>query len=187
MKIKLLEAHDRLQHLIKDQSDSISQGCEDCLKKNPLSLRLQSKSPYIYIYAHPRTHIDGVTKVIYWQPRLGKPKSQTNSYLFRAISNSDSLEICWMLPPREMWDQYKKGNVTEHETVRWSIDQFLHNREELDRPFEDDLPKDRIDYIYREIASEMDYEKGMDKMMGRVYEPKQEILEESSSFFSTDS
>jgi len=181
MKVKILEAHDRLKYLLKDQSDVLSQGCEDCLKRNDLSLRLQSKSKYIYIYAHPRTHENGVDKVMYWQPRLGKPKSQTNSYLFRALSNSDDLEICWMIPPREMWDQYKLGNVTEHKTVLWSINQFRDNREDLDRPFPDDHCKERIDQIYREIAMEIDYEKGVNKMMNRLYDSTQETSGESST------
>ena len=34
MKINRLEAHDRLQYLIKDQSEVVQQGAEDCLKKN---------------------------------------------------------------------------------------------------------------------------------------------------------
>ncbi len=55
MKILRLDAHDRLEHLKKDQSNTITQGCEDCLKKNPDSLALQSHCHYVYIFAHPRT------------------------------------------------------------------------------------------------------------------------------------
>lgn len=164
MKINRLETHDRLEHFKKDQSLNISQGAEDCLKKNDLSLRLQQYSPYIYLFAHPRTADDGYTKRMIWQPRLTKPKAQTNSYLFRAESNSDKVEICWLIPPREMWDQYNKGNVTEHELVRWSIAQFIGNRENLESPDPDDLYDTKINWIYEKIAMELDQEYRMDNL-----------------------
>ena len=107
MKVNVLEAHDRLKHLIKDQSANIFQGAEDCLKKNPLSLAIQEKSPYLYIFAHPRTADDGVNKRLFWQPRLSIPESQSNSYLFRAISHTDLIEVVWMIPPKELWGQLK--------------------------------------------------------------------------------
>lgn len=152
MKIERLETHDRLEHFVKDQSLNIAQGASDCLKRNSLSLMLQEKSPYIYIFAHPRTADDGVTKRMLWQPRLTKPKAQTNSYLFRAESNTDILEVCWLLPPREMWEQYKKGNVTENEIVLWSIDQFINNRKKLEENDPKDLSENIIKRIYLEIG-----------------------------------
>lgn len=138
MKLNRLETHDRLQHFIQDQSQTIWQGAEDCLKKNPDSLRLQEKSHYIYLFAHPRTDDDGVTKRFLWQSRLSKPKPQTNSYLFRAKSKTDIIEICWLLPPQELWKQYQKGNVTHHPIVLWSIDQFINNRKKLEEADPDD-------------------------------------------------
>lgn len=154
MKINRLETHDRLLEFQKDQSDNISQGVEDCLKRNPDSLILQRKCPYIYIFAHPRTADDGVTKRMLWQPRLTKPQPQENSYLFRAISNSDLLEICWMLPPKEMWDQYKKGNVTENEWVIWSIEQYKTNIKQLSKPDPDDLTEERAKILYQSFLNE---------------------------------
>jgi hypothetical protein len=165
MKLDLFEAHDRLKHLRQDQAAVINQGCEDCLKKNPLSLALQEKSPYIYIFAHPRTADDGVTQKLYWQPRLEKPKAQTNSYLFRATSHTDNLEVCWLLPPRELWPQYRKGNVTESEWVTWSIYQFQYKRAELEKAFEDDFSRDRVKQIYIQIASEMDEQNKLKKLI----------------------
>lgn len=161
MKIDKLETHDRLLHLKKDQALNIAQGAEDCLKKNTLSLALQQYSPYIYLFAHPRTADDGFTKRMIWQPRLTKPKSQTNSYLFRAVSHSDEIETCWLLPPRDMWTQYQKGNVTEHELVLWSIDMFTHHRNTLEASYEQDLSEEQAKNIYRRIAQEMDEEKRM--------------------------
>src|SRR4029077_671890 len=159
MKIHKLDAHDRLLHLQKDQALNLSQGAEDCLKRNDLSIRLQQYSPYIYIFAHPRTHDDGVTKRMIWQPRLTKPVAQTNSYLFRATSNSDNMEICWLLPPREMWDQYKKGYIAQSEWVSWSIQQFLYNRKQLEEPFTEDLLDETAKNIMIKIALEIDEEK----------------------------
>jgi len=163
MKINRLETHDRLLHLQKDQALNISKGAQDCLNQNPLSIAFQQRSHYVYLYAHPRTSEDGITKRMIWQPRLSKPSANTNSYLFRAQSNTDILEICWLLPPRETWNQYKKGNVTEHEYVLWSIDQYMRNRVEMEKPFKDDLSEEQIKNIYIRVASEMDEEKLMMK------------------------
>jgi hypothetical protein len=167
MKLNRLETHDRLGHFKEDQAINIFKGAEDCLKKNRLSIGLQQYSPYLYIFAHPRTADDGVTKRMLWQPRLTKPKSQTNSYLFRVISNTDQLEICWLLPPREMWAQYFKGKVTEYELVIWSINQFLNHRNILDTPDPEDLNDERVRQIYITVATEIDQENKMEKIYGR--------------------
>jgi len=164
MKIDRLEAHDRLLFFKKDQEATINQGIEDCLKRNPLSLALQRRSPYIYIFAHPRTAEDGVTKRMLWQPRLSRPSPQTNSYLFRVQSNTEDIEICWMLPPREQWTQYKKGNVTENDIVNWSIAQFTNHREDLAAPYADDFSQERINAILTDIAREIEEEAIMKKM-----------------------
>jgi hypothetical protein len=166
MKINTLETHDRLISLKKDQAINISQGIEDCLKKNSLSLALQAYSPYIYIFAHPRTLEDGATKVMYYQPRLTKPEAQTNSYLFRAQSNTDIVEVCWLLPNDEIWGQHKKGNVTESETVQWSIAQFKTNKKTLERPDPEDLSDEKIRDIYNQIKFSSKNEKLMSKLYG---------------------
>lgn len=154
MKINRLETHDRLQHFVKDQSVNIFQGAEDCLKKNPDSLAIQEKSPYIYLFAHPRTSDDGLSKRMLWQPRLSIPKAQTNSYLFRAISKSDIIEVIWLIPPREMWPQYDKGKVTENADVAWSIEMFKHKRKELEKPHPDDMSEERAKLILKSIVDE---------------------------------
>lgn len=156
MKINRLETHDRLKHFQTDQALNISKGVEDCLKRNQLSLDMQDRSNYVYIFAHPRTAEDGVTKRMLYQPRLTKPLAQTNSYLFRAISKTDTLEVCWLLPPFEMWSQYRKGNVTESEIVMWSILQFQTNKAALEQPNDEDLPDDVVRNIYLEIARTKD-------------------------------
>jgi hypothetical protein len=177
MKINRLETHDRLLHLIKDQSKAVAEGAEDCLKKNPTSLALQSKSPYIYIYGHARTADDGVNKKLFWQARLEKPAPESNSYLFRAQSNTDLLETCWILPPHETWDQYKKENVVASEIVGWSIHQYKTNRLEMAKPFPDDMSKEQIKRIYLEIATEMEQDQKMKKMSAKpeTLEPYQTV------------
>lgn len=147
MKINRLETHDRLQHLKENQSANVFQGAEDCLKKNSLSLMLQEHSDYIYLFAHPRTEENG-DKCLYWQPRLTKPKPQENSYLFRAESKTDFIEICWLIPPEPLWDQYKKGNVVEHELILWSVDQFTKDPLKLSLPDPRDLSEEMCRSIY---------------------------------------
>lgn len=153
MKLNRLETHDRLDHFKKDQSDNIFQGADDCMKRNELSLVLQQRSPYVYLFAHPRTHDDTIAiKRMIWQPRLTKPKAQTNSYLFRAQSKTDLLEIIWLLPPEELWEQYEKGKMMVHEDIMTSIKNFLNHREELEKPHKDDLPDHVVRMIYKELA-----------------------------------
>jgi hypothetical protein len=164
MKIERLEAHDRYLHLIQDQSEEVQQGADDCLRRNPLSLAYQSRSHYIYIFGHARTADDGVNKRLIWQPRLSKPKAEPNSYLFRACTGKDVLEVCWVLPPLEYWSQFKKGNVVQSNDVSWSINQYYHNRQALERPFEDDYSDDKCKAILLEIAREMDEERRMKEM-----------------------
>lgn len=176
MKVNTLETHDRLLHLIKTQAEVVSQGAEDCLKRNPLSLAFQERSPYVYIFGHARTvgldekmkffnsgkyltFADIPEKKILWSPRLTKPLAQTNSFLFRAQSNTDIMEICWILPAEELWDQYEKGNVTEHETVRWSIHQFKTNRHQMEASFAEDLGSKEIKKIYHEIIDDFKMKK----------------------------
>ncbi len=154
MKLNRLETHDRLQYLIKDQSANIYQGAEDCLKKNPLSLAIQERSHYLYIFAHPRTADDGVNKVMYWDPRLSIPEPQTNSYLFRAISKTDIIEVIWMIPPQEQWKQYEKGKVTESNWAYWSIDQFKNNRKHLEKPHPEDLSEEYAVKIMQQVIGE---------------------------------
>jgi len=189
MKLNRLETHDRLLHFKKDQAINIAQGAEDCLKKNRLSLGLQQYSDYVYLFAHPRTldmeermklfmtgrykdFSEVPNQKMVWQPRLCKPGAETNSYLFRAISNTDQMEICWLIPPQEQWMSYKKGNVTEHETVLWSIDQYQTNRKHLEKPDENDLSDERIRQIYVRVASEIDEETRMKKIYPKEVEFK---------------
>jgi len=145
MKINLLDAHDRLLHY-KKQSFDISQCCQDMVNHRPFG-----DHPF-YIFSHARTADDGVTKRIIWQPRLTKPKAQTNSMLFKAYPGTDVIKVIWMIPAREMWDQYEKGKLTENETICESINAFKTNKGKLEAPEEDDLSDKEVDYIYKDIS-----------------------------------
>lgn len=166
MKVNVLEAHDRLLHFKKSQENIIVQGINDCLKKNPDSLYLQSRSPYVYIFGHPRTDDDGVTKRLLWQPRLRKPEAQINSYLVRATSNTDIVEIIWNIPPPEQWSQYKTGNVTEDPIVNYSVQMFLSNKKKLEAPDPDDLSEE----VGKNIWDEYINTKRQKSMMGKLYD-----------------
>jgi hypothetical protein len=169
MKLNVLETHDRLKHFLKDQSANIFQGAEDCLKRNPLSLAIQEKSPYVYLFAHPRTDDTGTKKRMLWQPRLSVPEAQTNSYLFRALSKTDMIEVCWILPAKELWKQYEQGNVTESDWALWSINQFKNNKKELERKHPDDLPEERARMIMKQIVDDHLQSLRYKKMMNNLY------------------
>lgn len=145
MIINPLDAHDRLQHFTKQGFD-IAECCQDLINKRPYG-----DHPF-YIFAHTRTDEDGTTKRLIWQPRLTKPKAQTNSMLFKAYPGTDMIKVIWMIPAREMWDQYTKGKLTENKTVSESIYDFENNRAKLEQKEEDDLSDEKIDQIYKEIS-----------------------------------
>lgn len=147
MKLDRLETHDRLLYF-KKQSDYISQGCQDCINGRPEEF----KNHPFYIFAHARTEDDGVNKRLIWTPRLTKPKAQTNSLLFKAYPPSDKIKIIWMIPARELWNQFKKGNMIANKTIVESLYEFQHHRDKLEAREEDDLSDEVIDQIYKEIS-----------------------------------
>jgi hypothetical protein len=147
MKINLLDAHDRLQTFQK-QSLNISECCQDLINQRPFG-----DVPF-YIFAHARTDDDGVTKRLIWQPRLTKPKAQTNSMLFKAYPGKDIIKIIWMIPAREMWGQYQKGLLTESKMIAESIHDFQNDRHKIETPEPDDLSDAEIDNIYQLLSLE---------------------------------
>lgn len=157
MKINLLDAHDRYLHFTK-QSFSIAECVQDLVNRRPFG-----NHPF-YIFAHTRTEEDGVTKRLIWQPRLTKPTSQTNSMLFKAYPGTDIIKVIWMIPARELWSQYSKGNVTENQTCYNSIQEFQKRRQELDKPEDDDLTDEQICEIYKDISIDAKYKKLMDTL-----------------------
>lgn len=147
MKLDRKDVHDRFKHFTR-QNFSISECCQDLIDMRPFGEHA------FYIFAHARTDDDGTTKRMIWQPRLTKPKAQTNSMLFKAYPGKDTVKIIWIIPAREMWAQYECGLITENATVVESIHDFLHNRQKLERKEDDDLDDRTIDAIYSQLKFE---------------------------------
>jgi transcription antitermination factor NusG len=163
MKINRLDAHDRLQYFQK-QTETIYQGCMECIRNLPDSI----KSSF-YVYAHPRTidldeQANLITsnvwtdistlpnKKLIWMPRISKPKPQTNSYLFLTKKSTDLIKIIWMIPPREIWNEYAPDKMTYNEEVWTSIQNFNHCRKVLSSPDEDG-PTRRDEEDFRRIIA----------------------------------
>lgn len=145
VKVDPLDAHDRYQYLLK-QSFNIGECCQDLINQRPFG-----DHPF-YIFAHARTLDDGVTKTIIWQPRLTKPKAQTNSMLFKAYPKTDIVKVIWMIPARELWEQFEHGKMTQSQIVAESIYHFRNARKKLEAKEDDDLDDETIDKIYTEIC-----------------------------------
>lgn len=147
MKLNRLETHDRLQHFTKQGFD-IGECCQDLINQRPFGEHA------FYIFAHPRTNDDGVNKRMIWQPRLTKPKAQTNSMLFKAYPGTDNVKIMWIIPERHLWKNFAKDQLTHNPLILESIQMFENNREELEKREDDDLTDQQINHIYRDIAQQ---------------------------------
>ncbi len=155
--IDRLETHDRLQHFTS-QNFSISECCQDLINQKPFG-----NHPF-YIFAHSRTHENIAIKRLVWQPRLSRPKPQTNSMLFKAYPGTDIVKIIWMIPAREMWGSFKKDQMTASPDILASINTFENDRRSLENPEDDDLSDIEIDAIYRQIGIEARRKKMMDSI-----------------------
>jgi hypothetical protein len=176
MKVDLIETVDRYNHFMT-QKDKISDGVDGCIRNRPKAFE---NYPF-YIFAHKRTvesderialfnqHLtdwilnpsnprqwhkieDVPTSRMIWSVRLTKPEPQENSMLFKAYPPGDTIKIFWIIPAQSEWDQYTKGNLTESSIVYESIQKFRDNPRELLKGEKDDLPKEKIKDIYRNIA-----------------------------------
>ena len=174
MKINRLETHDRLQHLTGQDFD-IGKTCQSIINQRPFG-----DHPF-YIFAHKRQlgmderidlyqadfrnslielsytrkymFMDQVpTDRLIWQPRLTKPKAQTNSMLFKGYPGTDNVKIIWIIPDRCLWEQFEKGKMTENKTVWESIDMFVNCPDKLEAKEEDDYSDQAIEKIYMEIS-----------------------------------
>lgn len=147
MKLDRLETHDRFVHFTKQQFD-IGECCAEVIKNRPEEF---GNRPF-YIFAHPRTDDDGTTQRLIWQPRLTRPKAQTNSMLFKAYPPGDVLKVIWIIPKRELWSNFSRGMICENKTIFDSINDFKHNRAKLDQPDPEDLDDNAACAIYVAIA-----------------------------------
>jgi hypothetical protein len=156
MKINRLETHDRMQHFTK-QSFDIGECCQNLIDQRPFG-----EHPF-YIFAHTRTEED-LTKRLIWQPRLTRPKAETNSMLFKAYPGNDNIKVIWMIPAIELWGQYDKGKVTESNIVCQSIENYKLRKNELERSDPEDLSDDVIDNIYKNIAQQAREKRMIEKL-----------------------
>jgi len=153
MKLNRLETHDRFIDFTKKKND-IGECCQDLINQRPFG------SHSFYIFVHSRTEDnDPSKKRMIWQPRLTKPKSQENSMLFKAYPRTDTIKIIWIIPQKELWKQYQKGNITENKTICDSIHNFIFEKEKLDQKDDDDLSDEKIDEIYKELSKNAERQK----------------------------
>lgn len=175
MKVNILDAHDRYQYFVKQGFDI------DTFIQQMMDSRPFGDHPF-YIYGHGRTigldektdlylqdYHESLTNPTYrrkyqilsdvpetrliWQPRLTKPPSSANSQLFKVYPGTDIVKTIWIIPKRELWNQYRPGNVTEaNPIIHESINAYRNHREKLEAPEDDDLSDEAISAIYAQIA-----------------------------------
>lgn len=162
MKLNRLDVHDRYQYFTS-QSNDISECCQDLINQRPFGEHA------FYIFAHKRTlgmderfrlwssaryasFEEVPSATIVWQPRLTKPKAQENSMLFKAYPGTDNIKVIWMIPDRELWNQYGKDKLGANKAISDSLYDFQHNKELLERKEDDDLSEKEINAIYNQIS-----------------------------------
>lgn len=146
-KLNRSDVHDRFQFFTKQGAD-IGECCQDLIDQRPFG-----DHPF-YIFVHTRTADDGVNKRMIWQPRLTKPKAETNSMLFKGYPGTDNVKIIWMIPVPEMWAQFKSGTLFENQIIVESIAAFEKEPQKLEAPEQDDLSDEEINAIYVQISRE---------------------------------
>ncbi len=164
MKLNRLDTHDRYQYFTS-QSNDIGACCQDLINQRPFG------DHAFYIFAHKRTlgmderfrlwssgqyksFEEVPSATIVWQPRLTKPKAQENSMLFKGYPGTDNVKIIWIIPERELWQQYGKDKIGASEAISESIEDYKTNKEKLERREEDDLTDKQVNDIYNQIARE---------------------------------
>ena len=144
--LNIHDADDRLKEFNKINRLGVQENIEMLIRSDPF---LGNK---FYIFAHARKDDNGVDTRIIWQPRLTKPKAQTNSMLFKVDPKQpEEVIILWILPPREQWPLFEKGKLCENQTVIDSIHLFEKERGRLEAADPDDLDDKTIDKIYEQI------------------------------------
>lgn len=165
-KLDKLETHDRLLQYQK-QADTIGIEVQKCIDNVPDDI----KYPF-YVWGHARqvaiderfglfmtgefpSFEEVPSERILWIPRCEKPDCTPNSYLFRAFKGSDIVEIVWILPKLELWEQFAPGKMTHNQDVWTSILNFKYHRKELEYPQDGDMnekERDEFRRIIRETA-----------------------------------
>jgi hypothetical protein len=174
MKINRLETHDRLEQF-QQQQDNIGLGVEECIRNVPSSITC----PF-YVYGHSRNvdyheQVDhllsgaskAVTSRLIWMPVVTKPKAAPNSYLFLASKKSDVVKIIWMLPKRELWDNFAPGKMMHNENVWTSIQNYKKYRDVLNVP-DKDGPTEKDVLEFRKIIGAEAQKKQKQKQIAEI-------------------
>lgn len=169
MKLDHLETHDRYLEFMKT-AEMIDKGIEDCKRNLPDTITM----PF-YIFAHKRT-VEMDEKISIWNqemlidpkyrrfksfsdipekriiycPYPRRPKPQSNSWLVRTQKNTDTLELIWIIPEEELWDQFGKKMLLEDEFIFNCIQVFKNNPASLEYD-QKELPIEKVDEFRMKI------------------------------------
>ncbi len=163
MKVDLLETHDRLKEF-NSGWQAVSQGVQDCIDNVPDEIKMQ-----FYVFGHTRQigiderfnlyfqgHWQDIKDVpserIIWMPRATKPLAEPNTYLFRTRKGTDLVDINWILPKKELWDQYSPDKMTHNDVIWTAIQNYKHYRAEMEYE-SDPLSIEQINEFKRIIRS----------------------------------
>lgn len=173
MRLDKLETHDRFIHFIKEEFN-IGKSVQTMIDKKPFG-----DYPF-YIFAHKReiglderialfnqdlqnlqrqflSLEDVPCNRIIWQPRLMKPEAVENSMLFKGYPGTDLIKTIWIIPQRELWEQYEKGKMLENKTICDSIYAYKNHRKKLEYREDDDVTEELARVIYHEMYGPKDY------------------------------
>ena len=172
MKVNRLDAHDRFSAITNRENQDIGKFLQSIINRRPFfdypfyvfvhkkqlgldeRIAMFNKDAASYTPFKARkynTLSDVETDRLIWQPRLTKPKAVPNTWLFRVQPGSDAVEIVWMLPQEELWDEYNKGKMTENQFVIESIHDYQFNREKLEEKDPRDLSDEMVKKVYGEV------------------------------------
>lgn len=77
------------------------------------------------------------TERMIWSPRISKPGAQSNSYLFKTRKGTDIVEVIWLLPKPELWDQFGPDKMMHNADIWHSIQTYRYKKYELEEPDRD--------------------------------------------------
>jgi hypothetical protein len=168
LKIDPLDASDRLDYFTK-QGMQIPDCVQDIINQKPFG-----DHPF-YLFCHPRTDDDGVRKRYIWSPWIWKPRSQSNSALYKAYPGTDIIKIIWIIPPREMWNVYQKGMLFENEIIINSTYLFDYDIPKLESPEPDDPSPERAQEIAFEYQTQLFKRESLPKELQPIWDHRMAV------------
>ena len=151
MKINRFDAHDRFLAFHENQLD-IGKIVQELIDSMPYG----NRSFYIFIIHKRSLDLDeqqalvrsGIYDKIEDTPeaeavisaRLSKLEAAPNTTLIKVTPGKESVKRIWSLPQYELWEQFEKGKMFDHEFIRESIFKFKYKKQELQQ-LEHDDPK----------------------------------------------